>query len=125
MGKALTLDELAGEPMIGLSTSDPLSARLESHLANVEPPPRVRISVQTYALARTLVEAGTGLALVDPFTALGADERLTAMRPLSPPVKVTLYALTRADETPPHTQALLLEMLVRHAEGQLAQHRFE
>jgi len=47
------------------------------------------------------------------------------MRPLSPPVKVTLYALTRADETPPHTQALLLEMLVRHAEGQLAQHRFE
>ncbi|QRY80053.1 LysR family transcriptional regulator [Pseudomonas sp. PDNC002] len=125
LGKALTLDELAGEPMIGLSTSDPLSARLESHLANVEPPPRVRISVQTYALARTLVEAGTGLALVDPFTALGADERLTALRPLSPPVKVTLYALTRADETPPHTQALLLEMLVRHAEGQLAQHRFE
>ncbi|SDI32453.1 DNA-binding transcriptional regulator, LysR family [Pseudomonas delhiensis] len=119
LGRPLPLAELAGEPMIGLSASDPLRARLDGHLGMLEPPPRIRIAVQTYALARTLVEAGAGLALVDPFTAQGADDRLTAQRPLSPTVKVTLYALSRCDETPPHTQALLLEILVRHAERQL------
>lgn len=120
LGTPMALDELAGQPLIGLTLSDPLHMRLEDHLAQVEPPPQVRIAVQTYALARLLVEAGTGLALIDPFTALGADPQLTAQRPLSPPVNVTLYALTRADETPPHTQALLLDRLTHHAQTQLA-----
>ena len=50
---------------------------LEDYLSAVEPPPQVKIAVQTYALARALVEAGAGLALVDPFTALGADPHLS------------------------------------------------
>ncbi|WP_240447887.1 LysR substrate-binding domain-containing protein, partial [Pseudomonas aeruginosa] len=82
-------------------------------------PPQVKIAVQTYALARALVEAGAGLALVDPFTALGADPHSTAIRPLSPAFPVTLYAITRADETPPHTLAPLLRMLARQAEERL------
>ena len=80
----LSLAGLAGEALIGLSTADPLFARLEDYLSAVEPPPQVKIAVQTYALARALVEAGAGLALVDPFTALGADPHSTAIRPLSP-----------------------------------------
>ena len=78
----------------------------------------MKIAVQTYALARALVEAGAGLALVDPFTALGADPHSTAIRPLSPAFPVTLYAITRA-ETPPHTLAPLLRMLARQAEERL------
>ncbi|MGS8173542.1 LysR substrate-binding domain-containing protein [Pseudomonas aeruginosa] len=110
---------LPREALIGLSTADPLFARLEDYLSAVEPPPQVKIAVQTYALARALVEAGAGLALVDPFTALGADPHSTAIRPLSPAFPVTLYAITRADETPPHTLAPLLRMLARQAEERL------
>ncbi|HBP2136388.1 TPA: LysR family transcriptional regulator, partial [Pseudomonas aeruginosa] len=49
----------------------------------------------------------------------GADPHSTAIRPLSPAFPVTLYAITRADETPPHTLAPLLRMLARQAEERL------
>lgn len=52
----LSLAGLAGEALIGLSTADPLFARLEDYLSAVEPPPQVKIAVQTYALARALVD---------------------------------------------------------------------
>ncbi|BCL76844.1 transcriptional regulator [Jeongeupia sp. HS-3] len=123
-GTPLALEELADAPLVGLSTDDPLSALLEHHLAVVEPPPRVRIAVQTYPLARALVEAGAGVAIVDPFTALGAQLGATMIRPLQPALPMTLYALTRADETPTHTLAALLDLvavrageLVRQADG--------
>jgi len=46
------LAELAGAPLIGLSSAAPLAAKLDSYLEKVDPPPRVSLSVQTYALAR-------------------------------------------------------------------------
>ena len=64
---------------------------------------RVSIAVQTYSLARAMVESGAGLAVIDPFTALGASPATTAIRPLAPPLPITLYAVTRATEPPPHT----------------------
>lgn len=110
---------LAGAPLIGLSSADPLSARLDSYLEAVEPPPRVRISVQTYSLARAMVESGAGLAVIDPFTALGASTTATCIRPLAPPLPITLYALTRVDEPPPHMLASLLEIFGNRAQEQL------
>ncbi|AXK54349.1 LysR family transcriptional regulator [Pseudomonas protegens] len=118
-GQPLALMELADAPLIGLSSSDPLSARLDSYLKAVEPPPRVSIAVQTYSLARAMVESGAGLALIDPFTALGASTASTAIRPLSPPLPITLYAVTRAAEPPPHTLASLLEIFAHQAQAQL------
>ncbi|WOE79238.1 LysR substrate-binding domain-containing protein [Pseudomonas protegens] len=118
-GQPLALMELADTPLIGLSSSDPLSARLDSYLKAVEPPPRVSIAVQTYSLARAMVESGAGLALIDPFTALGASTASTAIRPLSPPLPITLYAVTRAAEPPPHTLASLLEIFAHQAQAQL------
>ncbi|MCS5514707.1 LysR substrate-binding domain-containing protein [Pseudomonas qingdaonensis] len=65
-GQPLPLQALADAPLIGLSSADPLSARLDSYLEAVEPPPRVSIAVQTYSLARAMVESGAGLAVIDP-----------------------------------------------------------
>lgn len=118
-GQPLALMELADAPLIGLSSTDPLSARLDSYLKTVEPPPRVSIAVQTYSLARAMVESGAGLALIDPFTALGASPASTAIRPLSPPLPITLYAVTRTAEPPPHTLASLLQIFSRQAQAQL------
>ncbi|QLG95918.1 LysR family transcriptional regulator [Pseudomonas yamanorum] len=118
-GKPLPLMALADAPLIGLSSADPLAAKLDSYLETVDPPPRISISVQTYSLARAMVESGAGLAVIDPFTALGASTAITCIRPLAPPLPITLYALTRADEPPPHMLASLLEIFGSRAQEQL------
>ncbi|MCH4899975.1 MULTISPECIES: LysR family transcriptional regulator [Pseudomonas] len=118
-GQPLPLMALAGAPLIGLSSADPLAARLDSYLEAVEPPPRVRIAVQTYSLARTMVESGAGVAVIDPFTALGASPTSTVIRPLAPPLPITLYAVTRATEPPPHTLHDLLQIFSQRAGEQL------
>ena len=111
----LPLAELAGAPLIGLSSADPLAAKLDSYLEKVDPPPRVSLSVQTYSLARAMVESGAGLTVIDPFTALGASTATTCIRTLTPPLPITLYALTRADEPPPHMLANLLQIFGERA----------
>ena len=121
LGKPLPLMALKGAPLIGLSSADPLSAKLDSYLEAVDPPPRVSIAVQTYSLARAMVESGAGLAVIDPFTALGASPATTCIRPLAPPLPITLYALTRTDEPPPHMLASLLEIFGSRAQEQLDQ----
>jgi DNA-binding transcriptional LysR family regulator len=50
--------------------------------------------VQTYLLARTLVEHGAGGAVIDPFTASTADYQRVQCRTVSPVVPVDLYLLT-------------------------------
>ena len=119
IGTPMPLQALADAPLIGLSSTDPLSARLDGYLKPVEPSPRVSISVQTYSLARAMVESGAGLAVIDPFTALGASSARTAIRPLSPPLPISLYAVTRANEAPAHTMGALLEIFASQAQGQL------
>ncbi|WP_097306630.1 LysR family transcriptional regulator [Pseudomonas chlororaphis] len=118
-GKPLPLMELAGAPLIGLSSADPLAAKLDGYLKAVEPAPRVSIAVQTYSLARAMVESGAGLAVIDPFTALGASPASTAIRPLTPALPITLYAVTRAAEALPHTLSSLLEIFGSRAQEQL------
>ncbi|MBK5341999.1 LysR family transcriptional regulator [Pseudomonas sp. TH49] len=119
IGQPLPLMDLADSPLIGLSSADPLAARLDSYLEAVDPPPKVRITVQTYSLARMMVESGAGLAVIDPFTALGASPATTSIRPLTPPLPITLYAVTRATEPLPHTLNDLLRMFSRRAQEQL------
>ena len=62
-----------------------------------------------------MVESGAGLTVIDPFTALGASTATTCIRPLTPPLPITLYALTRADEPPPHMLAKLLGVVGQRA----------
>ena len=118
--KYIGLQDLAGQAMIGLQHHDPLSRVLDSKLQALRPAPVVQIQVQNYQMMRSMVEAGEGLALVDPFTAAGAKAGGLDVCPLSPAIAVTLYALTRKDSQPgPAFQALF--DIVRHkAEALLA-----
>jgi len=59
------------------------------------------------------------LAVIDPFTALGASRESTVIRPLSPALPITLYALARADEAPVHQLEGLLELFAERANEQL------
>ncbi|AXK57366.1 LysR family transcriptional regulator [Pseudomonas protegens] len=118
--KYVALQELAGQAMVGLEGQDPLSVILTSKLQNLRPSPVIQTRVQTYQMMRSLVEAGEGLAIVDPFTAVGARGAGLDACPLSPPISVTLYALRRSSGEDSPLLGALLELLTEQAETLLA-----
>ena len=117
--KYIALQELAGQSLIGLEGHDPLSRLLDAKLHALRPLPVVQTRVQTYPMMRGLVEAGEGLAIVDPFTALGARESGLDACPVSPPIVVSLYALTLKDAAPSPALNALLEIVIQKVESLL------
>ena len=117
--KYIALQELAGQSLIGLEGHDPLSRLLDAKLHALRPMPVVQTRVQTYPMMRGLVEAGEGLAIVDPFTALGAREPGLDACPVSPPIVVSLYALTLQDAAASPALNALLEIVIQKAESLL------
>ena len=118
--KYIALQDLAGQAMVGLEGQDPLSVTLDSKLQNIRPSPVIQTRVQTYQMMRSMVEAGEGLAIVDPFTALGARSGGLDVCPLSPPITVNLYALRLQPFEPSSVISALLELLTEKAEALLA-----
>ena len=117
--KYIALQDLAGQSLIGLEGHDPLSRLLDAKLQALRPLPVVQTRVQTYPMMRGLVEAGEGLAIVDPFTALGARESGLDACPVSPPIVVSLYALTLKDAAASPALNALLEIVIQKAESLL------
>ena len=120
LARPLPINELAGQPMIGIAVRDALGNMLQSHLAELEPPPQILVSVQTYQLTHSLVAKGEGLALVDPFTAR-AGARDVQMRPLKPHLDVVLYAMFRPDSPLNPVQKRFLELVKQLAQRMLVQ----
>ena len=89
----LNVRDLSTE-LVGLSVDDPLGNQVLAACEEMDVNPITRITVQTYGLARSLAEAGVGTAIVDPFTAAGADLTRVTVRPLKPMVPVRLLLLT-------------------------------
>jgi DNA-binding transcriptional LysR family regulator len=109
----LHLRELPAE-LIGLSDDDPLGQRLMGACAAHGLAPQMRLTVQTYPLARALAEAGLGTAVVDPYTAAAADRKQVRVRQLEPPLPVTLYLLS-AHKAPLSQPARRLVKYLREA----------
>ncbi|HJH21037.1 MAG TPA: LysR family transcriptional regulator [Pseudomonas lactis] len=118
--KYIALQDLAGQSLIGLEGHDPLSRLLDAKLQALRPLPVVQTRVQTYPMMRGLVEAGEGLAIVDPFTAFGAQESGLDTCPLSPPIPVSLYALTLKNAASTPALNALLEIVAQKAQALLA-----
>ena len=118
--KYIALADLAGQAMIGLEGQDPLSRLLDAKLQALRPLPVVQTRVQTYQMMRSMVEAGEGLAIVDPFTAFGARDAGLDACPLSPPIMVNLYALTLKDGATSPALNALLEIVTQKAQDLLA-----
>ncbi len=118
--KYIALHDLAGQSMIGLLEPDPLSRLLDSKLQAVHPVPVINIQVQSYQMVRSMVEAGEGLALVDPFTAVGAKKSGLDVCPLSPAIAVSLYALTPKGSVISPALSALLDITRQKAESLLA-----
>lgn len=86
-------DALTGE-LIGLADNDPLGEIVVAACEAQEVQPVFHTVVQTYQIARSLVEAGAGTAVLDPFTAASAASNKVQCRQWSPAVPVHLYLLT-------------------------------
>ena len=89
----IAADGLTGE-LIGLADRDPLGEMVLAACEAQGVNPVFRTVVQTYQIARSLVEAGAGSAVLDPFTAASAAPDKVQCRPWSPSVPVHLYLLS-------------------------------
>lgn len=102
--------DLAGQPFIALDTGSPLGATVMAWLDGVEP--EIKASVQTYALARSLVEANVGVAIVDGFTAqAGSPTRKVQRRPIVSLAENRVYALTNSSRPPPQSAEVLVRSM--------------
>lgn len=92
-GKPISADALRGE-LIGLADGDPLGELMVGACEAAGVHPVFNTVVQTYQIARSLVEAGAGTAVLDPFTAASAAPEKVLCRPWEPSIPVNLYLLT-------------------------------
>ncbi|RJG17711.1 LysR family transcriptional regulator [Massilia cavernae] len=92
-GQPITADGLSGE-LIGMADNDPLGELVVASCEAQGVQPVFNTVVQTYQIARSLVEAGAGMAVVDPFTAASAAAAKVQRRPWDPGIPVQLYLLT-------------------------------
>jgi DNA-binding transcriptional LysR family regulator len=117
--KYVSVQDLAGQSLVGLEGHDPLSPAFDHKLGALRPAPVVQIRVQTHQMMRAMVEAGEGLAIVDPFTASGARGGELDICPVSPAVPICLYALSLSGATPSPALQSLLERITEQAEALL------
>jgi DNA-binding transcriptional LysR family regulator len=85
--------DLTGE-LIGMAGDDPLGELVVAACEAQAVQPVFNTVVQTYQIARSLVEAGAGVAVLDPFTAASAVAGKVQCRPWAPAIPVQLYLLS-------------------------------
>jgi DNA-binding transcriptional LysR family regulator len=89
----ISADGLTGE-LIGLADRDPLGSLVVAACEAQGVTPVFQTVVQTYQIARSLVEAGAGTAVLDPFTAATAAAGRVQCRLWAPAIPVQLFLLT-------------------------------
>lgn len=114
----LPLDQIHSD-LVALPGDDPLGSVVMNACEAQGVQPRSRLTVQTYQLARSLVEAGLGVAIVDPFTAASADRSRVRLRPVAPNLPVQLYQLTAANAPLAQTARRLVRFLTEAARDNL------
>lgn len=90
----IKLSEIDTRHMIGLNDTHHLGNTLKSEMERHGMGFGLPVQVQTYYIARNIVAAGTGCAVVDQFTAAAPYPPIT-MRSIDPPVRFGIYAHTR------------------------------
>ena len=111
----IPLAELPDE-LIGLPGNDPLGELVAAAFEAQDRQPLSRTVVQTYQIARSLVEAGGGVAVVDPYTAGLPGQHGLDCRPLAPALPVRLYVLSASHSPLSHGARELVRCLAQVAQ---------
>jgi len=110
---------LDGE-LIGYADNDPLGETVVAACEAQGVHPVFRTVVQTYQIARSMVEAGAGMAVVDPFTASSAVDGKVQRRLWDPAIPVRLYLLTASHAPLSHGARALANCIGASARACLA-----
>lgn len=92
----VTLDQLAGLPMIALDGRDPLAITLSQVFRERGVNLNDVMSVQTYHAALAMAHHGLGVALVESCTAASADRSKVDVLLVEPPIPTAIHALRPA-----------------------------
>jgi DNA-binding transcriptional LysR family regulator len=90
---ALPFVAMLSRPMVALDDQTPLGLLVREALARRGHVPAVAATVQTYSLARALVEEGLGFAFLDEFTAAAGDPARVECHRLAEPIPFGILAL--------------------------------
>lgn len=112
--------DLQGE-LIGMAGADPLGELVVAECEAQGVQPVFHTVVQTYQIARSLVEAGAGVAVLDPFTAASAVAGKVQCRHWTPSVPVQLFLLTASHAPLSHGARALADTIGAAARTCLAQ----
>lgn len=97
------------EDVIGLPAGDPLGECVAEAFEAAGRAAVFRTVVQTYRLARALVEGGGGVALIDPFSAALPPSGMLESRTLEPRLPVRLYVLSASHAPLSHAARCMVE----------------
>lgn len=107
------------EALIGLPGSDPLGELIAGAFEAADRHPVYRTVVQTYQMARALVEAGeagASVAVVDPYTAALPAPAGLECRPIAPAMPVRLFVLSASQSPLSHSARELVKCVAQVAQ---------
>jgi DNA-binding transcriptional LysR family regulator len=114
-GDSIGLAELARRAqalrLITLRPDDPLGRLLAAACEEADVELAARIEVQTYHIARALVEDGTGCAIVDGYTARGIDPARARVLRLTPAIRFEVKLLVNAHAPLPALARVMIAQL--------------
>jgi len=115
-GGSLSLENLAGLPLISLSTRNPLGILLANHFkaSNVDFQPVA--TVETYQLAAALVVQGVGVAIVDEITANSIAHPDVIVRRLHPSLQFSVAMLKLDNEALP----IIVQQFAEHLKSEIS-----
>jgi DNA-binding transcriptional LysR family regulator len=107
----LTPDQVGNHLSIRMAGSDPLASQVAERARGAWATSPPRFVAQNYHAALALVSHGLGVALIDPYTAAGADRQRVNIHALDPPLPLRLdYCV--ATNRPVSAQATALARVV-------------
>lgn len=123
VGERVTLDQLEGRDMVGLSRGGPLGDLFNRELERAEISVNEVVSNQTFFIAAALANCGAGMAVVDAFTAHASARAPTQARPFEPSIRFRVQCLFLEDRPPSKAatqfialfSSVLAESRARHA----------
>lgn len=99
-GERVTLAQLDGRDMVGLTRSGPVGDLFNRELERQQIQVNEVVSNQTFFIAAALAHCGAGMAVVDEFTAHASAAAPTQMRPFDPSIRFRVQCLSLEDRPP-------------------------
>jgi DNA-binding transcriptional LysR family regulator len=109
----LGVEDLAGEPLIALSRRFHVRSRIDEQFRAIGVAPTIVSEVATATLARSLVLAGVGVTILNPFPLSLRPDRDAAFVPFDPPIRFETTVLVSPALPLPMAAVAFLDFLRR------------